>query len=206
MKKIPVVIPYYRAPLGLEKALASLRLQDGMIGEIFIRDNSEDNILFTRAVNEGLKHFCYLGGVDYVLVMNQDVVLDDGCMKALAETMEKHKNIGILSPISFDNNGNNNWAGSMDAWPYGSCITYQPNEIPDNVYETYWVTGACMLLRAEMVREIGLMDKNMNFICSDSDYSLSARARGYKVCVEPKARFRSQGSYGYCNLKYQPLQ
>ena len=47
--------------------------------------------------------------------------------------------------------------------------------------------AAGMLLRTAMVREIGLLDENMRFICSDSDYSFTARARGWKVLVAPAA-------------------
>jgi GT2 family glycosyltransferase len=52
-----------------------------------------------------------------------------------------------------------------------------------------------MLLRTKMVREIGFLDKNMRFICSDSDYSFTARARGWKVKVSHMAHlYHSSGS------------
>jgi len=49
------------------------------------------------------------------------------------------------------------------------------------------VNGACMLLRTAMIREIGLFDENMRFICSDADYSFTARSRGWRCLVVPKA-------------------
>ena len=45
-----------------------------------------------------------------------------------------------------------------------------------------------MLLRRSVVEEIGLLDKNLRFICSDADYSFTARARGWEVHVVPAAR------------------
>jgi GT2 family glycosyltransferase len=45
-----------------------------------------------------------------------------------------------------------------------------------------------MLIRRNMVEEIGFLDKNMKFICSDSDYSFTARSRGWQVHVVPSAR------------------
>jgi len=44
-----------------------------------------------------------------------------------------------------------------------------------------------MMIRTEVVREIGVFDKNMRFICSDGDFSFTARARGWKVFVVPQA-------------------
>jgi len=38
-----------------------------------------------------------------------------------------------------------------------------------------------MILRREMIEEIGLMDKNLVFIGSDSDYSFTARSRGWEI-------------------------
>lgn len=38
-----------------------------------------------------------------------------------------------------------------------------------------------------MVREIGLMDENMQFVFSDVDFSLTARARGWDLAVVPEA-------------------
>jgi GT2 family glycosyltransferase len=54
-----------------------------------------------------------------------------------------------------------------------------------------------MLLRVKMIREIGFLDKNMRFICSDSDYSFTARSRGWKVKVVHQAHvYHSAGSSG----------
>jgi GT2 family glycosyltransferase len=44
-----------------------------------------------------------------------------------------------------------------------------------------------MLLRVKMIHEIGLLDENMRFICSDADYSFTARSRGWDVMVAPNA-------------------
>jgi GT2 family glycosyltransferase len=38
-----------------------------------------------------------------------------------------------------------------------------------------------------MIQEIGLLDENMLFICSDADYSFTARSRGWDVIVAPSA-------------------
>ena len=51
IKTVAVVIPHYRTLEALQFAIDHLNKQRGIITEIFMRDNSEDNILFTRAVN-----------------------------------------------------------------------------------------------------------------------------------------------------------
>ncbi len=44
-----------------------------------------------------------------------------------------------------------------------------------------------MLLRVSMIRELGLLDDGMRFICSDADYSFRARAAGWDCVVVPSA-------------------
>jgi len=54
-----------------------------------------------------------------------------------------------------------------------------------------------MLLRTKMIKEVGLLDKNMRFIFSDSDYSFTARSRGWKVVTSVNSIvYHSSGQSG----------
>lgn len=186
-KTIGIVIPHYRAPEALRIAIAHLNKQRGIQTEIFVRDNSEDNILFTRAVNEGLRQFTYNDAYDYVLVLNQDANLHEECLQQLVNTMNQNPQAGICAPIALSTDKSVNWAGSAEAFPWGRHVGYNLTQLPKVPFETYWINGACMLLRTSMLREIGLLDENMKFICSDADISFTARARGWKCLVVPSA-------------------
>jgi len=185
-KPIPIVIPYFRAPEKLERCLSALHTQQEMITEVFIRDNSEDNILYTKAVNEGLRKYSYSDNYDYVLVLTQDCYLKPNCLLNLVQSMELDAQCGIMAPVQVDINNNPSWFGSLQAFPWGVHQLSGQMNLPTPI-NTYWANGACMLLRTQMVREIGLLDENMLFIASDSDYSMTARARGWQVMVAPNA-------------------
>lgn len=77
----------------------------------------------------------------------------------------------------------------MAAFPYGRHIN-EPLTHPlyEKPYQSYWANGACFLVRTETLRECGLLDETMLFICSDSDYSFTIRARGWSIFVVPDAR------------------
>lgn len=187
METIPVIIPYYRAPEALKKTIACAQKQVGVETEIFVRDNSEDNILFTRAVNEGLRKYCYKDQYKYCLILNHDAYLNPDALISLVNTMEADPEVGICSPVQRDTEGVITWAGSMEAYPWGQAICGEVNDLPKEPFATYWANGACMLISTRMVREIGLLDENMQFICSDADYSFTARSRGFHVVVDPHA-------------------
>ncbi len=186
-KTVGIVIPHFKAPEALQIAIAHAQKQRGIQTEVFVRDNSEDNILFTRAVNEGLRRFAYSDQYDYVLVLNQDANLREESLQQMVQTMNQNPQAGICAPIALSQDKSVNWAGSAEAFPWGRHIGYNLTQLPKQPFETYWINGACMLLRTAMLREIGLLDENMKFICSDADISFTARARGWKCLVVPSA-------------------
>jgi GT2 family glycosyltransferase len=209
---VGIVIPYFRAPEKLQACLAAIQAQEGVQTEVYVRDNSENNILFTRAVNEGLMQFCFSGRHDYVLVLNQDAYLRPSCLSKLVQSMQLLPKVGIACPIQLSSDNQPSWTGSLDAFPAGIHARSSLHPLP-SPSPTYWANGACMLLRSAMVREIGVLDKNMRFICSDSDYSFTARSRGWEVLVVPSAQVEhsldSSGTLGsdwLVQVKLQDVQ
>jgi GT2 family glycosyltransferase len=179
---IGVVIPYYKDKVALDKCLDILHHQKLEV-KIYIRDNSDDNIYFTKAINEGIRQLL-LFDTKYILVLNQDCYLDYNCLEELVKYMESNPKCGISAPVQYDSDGDIGWAGSRESFPEGKVVE---DILSINPYTTPWVCGACMLVRTDMIREIGLLDENMQFICSDSDYSFTARARGWELYVVPDA-------------------
>lgn len=200
MSLVPIIIPFYREYEKLAKCRAAIAAQSHEPCEVFVRDNTHDNILFTAAVNEGLQRYCYRPEISYVLVLNQDAYMHKDCVRNLVRFMEAHPECGIACPLQIAEGAKAmawggvgtplqvssakrvTWGGSLQAFPFGvhRCDEFASYTGPR---ETYWANGACMLIRTQVVREVGLFDKNMRFICSDSDFSFSARARGWKIFV-----------------------
>jgi hypothetical protein len=202
MKTIPILIPHFRAEEKLKKCIAHIEAQNYQPVEIFVRDNSEDNILFTAAINEGLYKYAFRDDVDYVLVLNQDAYLGADTLEKLVQCMQANPDCGIACPIQLNDDNSVNWGGSRQVFPFGvhQC---DPIGSYQNDFETFWSNGAAMLIRTKLVKEIGVFDKNMRFICSDSDYAFTARARGWKVMVAAQARVRhATGESGASNNEF----
>jgi len=185
--KVPIIIPFYKARAALDRCLAHLQRQTYSNIDIFIRDNSQDNIYFTAAVNEGLRRYIMDPAVDYVGVLNQDAYLDPRAIELLVDFLDEHCEAGVACPLQLDARGQVSWGGSLRSWPMGMhrCDPLESYRAP---VETPWGNGAALLIRAETVREVGLLDSNMRLLCSDVDFTLSARARGWRVFLVPEAR------------------
>lgn len=185
MNTIPVIIPHFGHADRLEKCKYHLLGQENAPVEIFVRDNNHDNILYTAAINEGLRRFICADNVDYILVLNQDAYLDSGVLQSLVRFMEATPSCGIASPVHVSADRLTvTWGGGARVFPFGThrCDPLTSYTSP---LKTHWANGACMLIRRETILEAGFFDKNMRFICSDADFSFTARLRGWDIHVVP---------------------
>jgi GT2 family glycosyltransferase len=185
--KVPIIIPFYKAREELERCLAHLQRQTYPGIEVFVRDNSEDNIYFTAAVNEGLRRFIMDPAVRYIGVLNQDAYLEPRAIEVLVDFLERHTDAGVACPLQLNAAGKVSWGGSLRAFPTGAH-RHDPAESYRAPEETPWANGAAMLIRTDTLREVGLFDANMRFMCSDADFSFTVRSRGWKVFLVPEAR------------------
>ena len=160
---IPVIIPYYKAPDQIKLTQACLEKQSGVHIETFIHDNSLNNLYFTKAINIGIKKFIN-GNYIYLMILNQDAYVRENCILEMVKVMEEHPNCGICTPISFNAQGKCNWFGGLDAYPIGKHKSISEDLNSAQSFETSWANGACMLLRVEMIQEIGIFDENMRFL------------------------------------------
>lgn len=187
LQSMGVVVPYYRNPAGWRRTREALAQQGVDASRIFVRDNSVDNVFYTAAVNEGLSLFCADNACAYVLILTQDAVLQAGSLSAMLDVMQANPGVGLVAPISADLTGRVTWCGGSDVLPWGRHFTTARDRLPRAPYPTDWVNGACVLARAAMIRELGLLDATMRFVFSDVDYSFRARLSGWGVVVCPFA-------------------
>ncbi|MCB1775983.1 MAG: glycosyltransferase [Candidatus Competibacteraceae bacterium] len=177
---IPVIIPAYRKPEQLRQCLACLEQQTQPV-DVFVRDNNEDNIYFTAAANEGIRRFLATD-CPAILLLNQDMYLAADAVERLWRFMERHPRCGIAGPIEMIKGHPQNLAkgGGLESFPWGRHRV-APVDALRYDERLHWINGVCLLLRREMIEEIGLLDRNLKFICSDVDYCLTARERGWQV-------------------------
>jgi hypothetical protein len=65
----------------------------------------------------------------------------------------------------------------LQAFPFGQHVQGPLSQFTRDE-QIFWVNGAGMILRKDMIHEIGLFDESLVFISSDSDYCFTVRVRG----------------------------
>ncbi|MBI1778858.1 MAG: glycosyltransferase family 2 protein [Proteobacteria bacterium] len=183
----PAIIPFYRERQKLERCLSHLQRQTRPVRPVVI-DNNVVNRYFTEAVNSGLRTVL-ASEATYALVLNQDMYLEPDAVERLTDFLDSTPRAGIAAPLHLSTAQPNHvdFAAGQDAFPLGFYLNGPPEAFTGD-REVHWVSGACMLLRVDAIRDIGLFDSNMRFLGSDSDYCFTARARGWSVHVVGAAR------------------
>lgn len=183
---ITAIIPTFNNREGLRACTDSLR-HHKQCGYLVVNNSPpRENRYYTRAINDGIREVLYSGYWQksvYLLICCDDVVVKPGAVALLAKYLGDNPKCAIASPVQ-THQGKITWAGSEKAWPNGMHFVVAQSASP---YETSWANGACFLVRVEAVRECGLMDEGMKFICSDADWSFTMRARGWGISVVPSA-------------------
>jgi GT2 family glycosyltransferase len=194
-----VVIPYYKNTTQLEKCKASLPSNTKPI----VIDDSLTAKGFTASVNKGLKEvLAAYTPTEYVIILNQDCYLEEGAVKKMLAFMEAHPKCALagIKQLSSKNQDQIIHGGTKQCYPNGihegGLVSKGDCAVSKQVP---WVNGACIIARMEAVKEFGLMDPNFKMFASDSDWSYTARARGWETwyiadvsCVHEQGVSKSQ--------------
>ncbi|MHB1943439.1 MAG: tetratricopeptide repeat protein, partial [Acidiferrobacteraceae bacterium] len=208
LPEIWCVIPHYGADTLRDRCLASLNniaYPKELFGAdriIVINNNPpHQNLLFTAAVNAGIAEVrrqirARSSETRYLVwVLNNDTVADQNCVAEAVHCFREtgwHRT-GIVGSrnVHLDQPDLIVWGGSYACFPAGRHKSGRVSHGDlKRRTEEEWVTFSSVFLNGRMIEEIGVLDRNMRHIASDSDYCLRARAQGWRCYYEPRSTIR----------------
>lgn len=158
------------------------------------------NLGYAGGINVARRH---LGLTDSVLILNPDLVMEPGALRALRERL-LHGKVGVAVPRMLDADGQ--VYASLRREPsltralgdalVGERFAGRPGwlseiEFNQRVYryphQIDWATGAAMLIRADVDRTVGEWDERYFLYSEETDYLRRVRESGEKVWFEPQA-------------------
>ena len=159
---------------------------------------NEKNYGFGEGCNTGIRYVLKRSHPKYILLINNDVVVQPDFLDELVKVGEDDPQVGIVGPkiYYYDYDGRNDviWsAGGRVRW-WALRINPQIGDTDDDTakYQATtsvdWITGAVMMFKACLTEEVGLLDARYFIGHEDIDYCLKVRKRGYKVVYVPGAR------------------
>lgn len=190
--------------------------QDGTI-EMLTREfpevrfiENEMNTGYTRPMNQALR----MGTGDFLVQLNPDTRVLPGALDIMARFMNSHPEVGICGPKVLNRDGSfqqhcrrgdpRPWAvisyflGLYKLYPksklFGGYLLNYLDEDEATAVEN--VSGSCMMIRRQLIEQIGYLYEAYYAYQEDTDFCWRARAAGWQVYFLPEAQIIHYGGQG----------
>jgi GT2 family glycosyltransferase len=152
----------------------------------------KENLGFAGGNNIGIK-YSLQDNADYILLLNNDTIVQPDFLEILLRKFESDERAGIIAPrINYYDKPDNIWTeGGKISWLRGSGFAYCDKletqvELVDK--SVSFVSGCCMLIKAEVILKVGPFDENYFLYTEDTDLCLRTIRAGYKIYVVPQSK------------------
>ncbi len=139
---------------------------------------------------------------DYILLLNPDTVALPGAVKSLVDFMETHPNAGIAGSQLRDSNGQVDISAHRFPSPLSELVSasrlgilsrllplYVVTPPPQNsAHPCDWISGASMIIRREVLEDIGLMDDSYFLYFEEVDFCRRAHQAGWECWHVPDSQ------------------
>ncbi|PIS31785.1 glycosyl transferase family 2 [Candidatus Saganbacteria bacterium CG08_land_8_20_14_0_20_45_16] len=151
---------------------------------------NDSNLGFIKASNLGLK----IAHGRYIMLLNDDTLVKAGALNKLVQFMDQTPSAGACGPKLLNTNGTLQHQGGLLGKKFWRA------KVPTSVD---FVIGAALMVRKEVLSQVGLMDENLFFYNDDLDWCLSIRRAGWKIYFVPAAEIVHYGGYS-SKRKFNP--
>lgn len=143
---------------------------------------NQRNLGFASANNQGLE----IGKGRYFMLLNSDTIVLPGALDALIEMADQNPCVGVLGPklLNMDGSLQKSWASfpSFLSEVLGQNFRSRtPVPQLSNTFEVDWIMGACMLVRSEVVQNVGKLDADYFFYSEETDWCFRIKKQNWKI-------------------------
>ncbi len=157
---------------------------------------NDRNLGFAGGNNVGMR-YAMKSGAQYVLLLNNDTVVDADFLTHLVEQSELDDRIGIVGPKIYYHD----FKGRSDIiWSAGGRIQWwrlqiyrhiglNDEDLPRyrNTVSVDWVTGAALMIKRCVIERLSFLNPRYFFRMEDVEYCIRARKEDYRVVYVPAA-------------------
>lgn len=150
------------------------------------------NLGYAGGNNVGIKE-ALRRGTQYVAVVTQDVFVHPDWLLRLVDTAEAYPGIGAVQPLiclAQERDKINSIGNKIHFLGYGYADGYRLNRaefLGAGIKPVAYASGACLLLTARALSEVGLFDEEMWMYNEDEDLGWRMWLNGYKQVLAPKS-------------------
>jgi GT2 family glycosyltransferase len=170
---------------------------------------NEENLGFGAANNRGILR----SRGRYVLILNDDAILQKGSLGAMVSSLEADPRIGALGPTLLNSDGSPQILGMNKRLPHLRGVVCELLGLDQRFRRHRWardwltlwddpsksaepdqVAGACLLARREALDQVGIFDEGFYYGLEDADLCHRLRRAGWRIVHVPDAQVTHHGS------------
>ena len=196
-------------PLDIEIIVVDNSSADGSLDALYdMKDvqviNNLQNRGFAAACNQGIT----VSHSDNLLFLNPDCSFEPNTLKKLLTQLQSNKQVGMVGGLLTNFDGSEQaggrraiptpWRSFVRAFGLYHLTKYWPNlffdfhlhkqALPSHPIEVEAISGACMLVKREVIDDVGLWDEGYFLHCEDLDWCMRFRQKGWKILFVPDAK------------------
>jgi GT2 family glycosyltransferase len=168
---------------------------------------SDRNLGFAEGCDACMRYALDILNSSYVLLLNNDTVVERGFLTQLVRVSLSDKRIGVVGPkiYFYDRKGRTdllNYAGGTYDMKRGRLEIVGYDEVDKGQYneqkEGYdLISGCCMLIKADIIRKIGFLDPVYFMYGEDLDYCKRVSMAGYRLIYVPSSVIWHKSSHSF---------
>ena len=133
----------------------------------FVLIKNDKNYGFAEGNNIAIRYSINNLNTQYIFLLNNDTIIEKTCLGQIIEIAERNENAGILGPMNYYYNYRGrsdiiHFAGGKINWLLGTSTHIGKNERDigqfAEIAEVEYITGAALCAKAQMIKEIGLLN------------------------------------------------
>lgn len=165
---------------------------------------NDKNYGFAEGNNIGMRYALTNHNPHYLLLLNNDIIVDPDFLTELVKTAENNPEIGLLGAVVHDYYKQSvvrgTGSGLRISWWRGtfvSLMSSQSGQEVDGISEADYIEGSCMLVRRNVIDQVGMLDSVYFAYWEEADWCVRIKRAGYKVCcvLSSKIWHKVQPSY-----------
>lgn len=165
---------------------------------------NEENIGYARGNNVGINYVLRSNRSDYILVLNNDAILERRSLEILVQGLSKFPSAGVVGPnmVDYFDGANRQWPVTkelnfaaiifvytgLSRW-FRNTAVYQRNfYLGNEERKVYAIRGSCMLFRREALEAIGGFDEGTFLYWEEFIVADRLATCGYETYFIPASR------------------
>ncbi len=157
----------------------------------------QDNLGYAGNNNVGIQA-AVEQGADWVFVLNEDTILDPGCMARLVEVGERDPAIGVVGPMVYHYDEPDviqSAGGTLNKkWEGDHLGKNEPDRGQfSNPHPVDWISGCAIMVRKSAIEQAGVIDARFFYYWEETEWCVRIGRAGWKIVHVPQAKLWHKG-------------